>query len=101
MTQGHESLHKRNSSRGPISLRTAASPPSGVHRRVRSRSLFSAVAADDEDAVDGFRTVRVNNFPANSRKAFISNELRSAKYTPLNMIPKSLFEQSTSHPHFP
>ena len=43
--------------------------------------------------MDGFRTVRVNNFPANSRKAYASNELRTAKYTPLNMIPKSLFEQ--------
>ncbi len=82
---------KSNTSRGPISLRTTASP-SATHRRTRSRSFFSN-QADDEDAVDGFRTVRINNFPANSRKGFVSNELRTAKYTPLNMVPKSLFEQ--------
>jgi len=93
MSDGQGSLHKRNSSRGPISLRTTASPPASSHRRARSIPLFSAGAADDEDAIDGFRTVRVNNFPVNLRKGFVSNELRTAKYTPLNMIPKSLFEQ--------
>lgn len=79
---------KQNSA--PITLRTSASV--GGHRRTRSRSLFSG-RLEDEDAADGFRTVRVNNYTANSQKGYASNELRTAKYTPLNMIPKSLFEQ--------
>ena len=72
----------------PISLRTNAS------RQTTSLSFFSQHRPDDDnDAADGLRTVRVNNFAANLRKSFPSNELRTAKYTPLNMVPKSLFEQ--------
>lgn len=87
-------MHRRGSSarNANITLKTAASPGGG-HVRSRSRSFFGVPPAADEDAIDGFRTVRVNSFVVNGEKGFMSNELRSAKYTPLNMIPKSLFEQ--------
>lgn len=74
----------------PITLRTSAS--AGGHRRTRSRSLFGPRPGDEDD-VDGFRTVRLNDYSANKQKGYMTNELRTAKYTPLNMIPKSLFEQ--------
>lgn len=86
-------MHKRNSSRaGPIELQTAPSPARS-HRRTRSRSFFSNVHPEDEDDIDGFRTIRVNNYAANTKKNFVTNELRTAKYNAYNMIPKALFEQ--------
>lgn len=69
-----------------------------VDIRSRSRSVFSrrtsARAPDELEAeAKGARFVRLNDFEANAERGFISNRLRSAKYTPLNMIPKALYEQ--------
>lgn len=50
-------------------------------------------ATEAEDVAKGIRYVRFNDYPANSARNFVSNQLRSAKYTPLNIIPKALFEQ--------
>ncbi|CAN8066886.1 unnamed protein product [Agarophyton chilense] len=64
----------------------------------RSRSLFSRRASllspeETNDQASGIRYVRINDHDTNVSRNFISNELRTAKYTPLNMIPKALFEQ--------
>eukprot|EP00178_Gracilaria_changii_P010485 TRINITY_DN3053_c0_g1_i1.p1 TRINITY_DN3053_c0_g1~~TRINITY_DN3053_c0_g1_i1.p1 ORF type:complete len:1178 (+),score=208.47 TRINITY_DN3053_c0_g1_i1:196-3729(+) len=63
-----------------------------------SRSLFSKRASqispeEAEDQASGIRYVRINDHDTNVSRNFISNQLRTAKYTPLNMIPKALFEQ--------
>lgn len=64
----------------------------------RGSSFFSrrpsVVDPDElEDAGADIRYVSFNNHEKNQTRNFKSNELRSAKYTPLNMIPKALFEQ--------
>lgn len=42
---------------------------------------------------DGSRLVLLNNVAANKKSDYCSNELRTTKYTWLNLIPKALFEQ--------
>lgn len=66
--------------------------------RSRSRSIFRRPTAslspeEQKDTDTGIRYVRLNDHPANLTQNFISNQLRSAKYTPLNIIPKALYEQ--------
>lgn len=63
-----------------------------------SHSIFSRrstrVDPEEADAVaNGVRFIRFNDYPANAERKFVSNKLRSAKYTPLSLIPKALFEQ--------
>lgn len=56
----------------------------------------SSAVVSDKDARDieaGIRFVKFNDAETNQATGFISNQLRSAKYTPWNMIPKALFEQ--------
>lgn len=60
---------------------------------VLSRRTSAASPEEADDIASGIRYVRLNNFPANASRNFISNQLRTAKYTPLNMLPKALFEQ--------
>lgn len=55
-----------------------------------SRSFFFFPPEADED---GFRTVCANNFLLIGERGFASKELRLAKSTLLNFIPRSLFEQ--------
>lgn len=64
----------------------------------RARSVFarrsSALSPEEkEDVQSGIRYVHLNNYVSNGAQNFISNRLRSAKYTPLNLLPKALFEQ--------
>lgn len=64
----------------------------------RARSIFarrSSVISPEEqlDVAAGIRYIHLNDHATNSAKGFISNRLRTAKYTPLNLVPKALFEQ--------
>lgn len=60
-------------------------------RRVAPTSLDGVSASID--ASSGTRSVLLNAPSANAGASFIDNSLRSAKYTPLNLLPKALFEQ--------
>lgn len=69
-----------------------------ARQRSRSRSIFTrrstALSPQEQAEVEtGIRYIRLNDHPTNATQNFISNQLRSAKYTPLNIIPKALFEQ--------
>lgn len=80
------------------SIGSAPDPDHPDNARPRSRSFFqrrtSVREADEAEAGGkGARLIRLNDFKANAERAFISNQLRTAKYTPLNMIPKALYEQ--------
>lgn len=60
----------------------------------RSKRRSSVVTeAEQSDITKGIRYVSINNRQKNQGQRFISNRLRSAKYTPLNIVPKALFEQ--------
>ncbi|PXF46192.1 Phospholipid-transporting ATPase IA [Gracilariopsis chorda] len=63
-----------------------------------SRSLYSKRTSiltpeEQKDQQSGIRYVRFNDHSTNASRNFPSNQLRTAKYNALNMIPKALFEQ--------
>lgn len=57
---------------------------SGSLRRFRSTT---------QAAADGSRTILLNDHNANADAGYVDNSLKSAKYTPLNLVPKALYEQ--------
>lgn len=63
----------------------------------RARSILSSRPTlspeEANDAASGIRYIRLNDFDTNAQRNFLSNKLRSAKYTPLNILPKALYEQ--------
>lgn len=65
--------------------------------RSAARSMYArpstSLSPQDEDARNGIRYIQLNHHELNARSNFVSNQLRTAKYTPINMIPKALFEQ--------
>lgn len=48
---------------------------------------------EQQDLASGIRYIHLNQHAANANSGFTSNRLRTAKYTPLNLLPKALFEQ--------
>lgn len=79
-------------------IMSVTTPRASERSLSRARSIFarrsSALSPEEaEDVASGIRYVQLNDHVANAERNFISNTLRSAKYTPWNIIPKALFEQ--------
>lgn len=86
MARGESAAPHRANSAG-VTLRTAPSP-----RRSKSGAIPAIFRRSDaEELDDGGRRVALNAWAENT--GFVSNELKTAKYTPLNLVPKALFEQ--------